>query len=197
MRKSQDEYTDELRHDLHGETVGLRHTTPILVCDYCDTIIDITEPVMYEAIRVVDLPNHEALLDPPEEWVLDAARCRNCEIDHLDPATKKYDEALLLLAVNNADGILSVDTSSLTVADLSPDSEGYYPPQIEAQTALAGDDLGYARWLRIQAQLETMRTTVDAPQVQSRCSKRSFAGRERSRQASMCVGRSNGDRRIS
>lgn len=128
MDKSYPEYTDELRHYLYGETVGIIHTTPVLVCDYCDAAIDTTEPVMYEAIRVADMPNLEKVLDPPQEWILDAARCRDCDIERLDPATEGYDEALLFLAVSKSDGIVSVDPSTLTVADLSPNEEGYYPP---------------------------------------------------------------------
>jgi hypothetical protein len=164
MVKTQSEHADELRHDLHGATVGTIHTTPMLVCDYCDAAIDTTDPVMYEAIRVADMPNLEKLLDPAEEWVLDTARCPDCEIDHLDPATDGYDEALLLLGVTEADGILSVDSSMLTVADLSPDGEGYYPPLIEAQTLVGTDDLGYARWLRMKAHIEQMRTSSVASQ---------------------------------
>lgn len=163
MTKSQSEYTGEFRHDLHGETVGITHITPIFVCDYCDTIIDTAEPVMYEAIRVADMPNLEKLFAPPQEWILDAARCRDCEIEQLDPATNGYDEALLVLTVHEADGIQSVDASTLTVVDLSPAEKGFYPPLSWAHTLTETGDLGHARWLRMQAHLEDMKTSARAP----------------------------------
>jgi hypothetical protein len=163
MSKTQSEYTTELRHDLHGETVGIVHTTPILVCDYCGATIDTTEPVMYDAIRIADMPHLTTLLDPPQEWVLDTARCRDCEIERLDPATEGYDEALVVLTVHDADGIQSVDTTTLTVVDLSLAGDGYYPPLSWAHTLTETDDHGHARWLRMQAHLEELKTAPDAP----------------------------------
>jgi hypothetical protein len=160
MSESYPAYTDELRHDLHGETVGLVHTTPILVCDYCNALIDTTEPIMYEAIRIADMPTVANACDPPEDWFLDAARCRDCEIKQLDPATKGYDEALCILAVSETDGIQSVDASTLAVVDLSPTGNGYAPPVTEVFPLIAADDPGYLRWLRMDAHLAEIDTTT-------------------------------------
>jgi hypothetical protein len=144
------DFTDELKHDLYGERVGRPHA---FVCDYCDAEISIAEPVMYEALRVVDMPNLEFLLDSPEEWILNAARCRNCEIESLEPATDGFDEALILLSINESNGILSADTSKMTVVDISPDGEGYYPPLVPINIITEIDDPGYARWTRTKGVL--------------------------------------------
>jgi hypothetical protein len=153
MGNSQPEYTDELRHDLHGESVGLDDT---LICEYCGASIDTTEPVMCEALRVVNLSEVEKLLDPPADWILDAARCHACEIEELTPATDGFDEALLMLRVNESNGMLSADASTLAVVDISPNGEGYHPPLVNAQLLLASGDPGDARWLRTKGFLERL-----------------------------------------
>lgn len=146
-------FTDELKHDLHGEQVGKAHQ---FICDYCDGKISITEPVMYEALRVVDMPNLEKLIGPPDEWMLDAARCRNCEIERLDPATDGYDEALILLSINESNSILSADTTNMTVVDVSPDGEGYYPPLVGLTLLVKRRDPGYPRWMRMKGVLDNL-----------------------------------------
>jgi hypothetical protein len=146
-------FADELRHDLHGERVDRPNP---FVCDYCDAEISTEEPVMYETLRVVDMPNLEKLVESPEEWILDAARCRNCEIENLEPATDGFDEALILLSINESNNILSADTSGMTVADVSPDGEGYYPPQVDITVLFGTNDPGYARWIRMISLLDNI-----------------------------------------
>jgi hypothetical protein len=97
---------------------------------------------MYEAIRVVDMTNFEKVLDP---------------------ATEGYDEALLILAVNNSEGIQSIDASTLTVVDLSLSEDGYCPPLSWVHTLMESNDLGRAQWLRMQAHLEDMKISSSAP----------------------------------
>lgn len=164
-------YTDELRHDLHGEPVGLIHTTPILRCHYCGAVVETTEPIMYEALRVVNLPMLETVLDPPVEWVLDTARCHNCVIQQLTPATAGYDEALVRFAVTETDGILSVDGSTLRVVDLALAGDGYAPPQLGTHTLIESGDVGTARWLRMRAHIEQVTTAPEvSPAVVTRLS---------------------------
>lgn len=162
MSKTTSKLVDELKRDLHGEQVGRPHA---LVCDYCDAEIDITEPVMYESLRIVDMPKLEQLLELSDEWVLDAARCRDCEIESLKPATDGYDEALILLSINESSGVLSADSSELTVVDVSPDGEGYYPPRIPANVVAEVGDPGYARWLRTEAVVDDLESGEYPPDV--------------------------------
>lgn len=145
MSDATPEVTNELKRDLYGERVDRPNP---FVCDYCDAEISTKEPVMYEALRIVDMPNLEKLVESPEEWMLDAARCRNCEIESLEPATDGFDEALILLSINESNGVLSADTSEMTVVDISPDGEGYYPPQVDIAMLFETNDPGYARWTR-------------------------------------------------
>lgn len=145
---------DALRRDLHGTPVGLVHTTPILRCDYCDTVVETTDSIVYEALRVANLPMLETFLDPPVEWILDAARCHTCAVQQLQPATAGYDEALVRFAVTERDGILNVDGSTLRVVDLALAGEGYAPPQLGTQTLAESGDVGVARWLRLRAHIE-------------------------------------------
>lgn len=155
MSESTSTYADELRRKLHGEQVGTPYS---LVCDFCSTEIDIAEPVMYDALRVVDMPNLETLINPPKEWILDAARCRACESESVDPATDGYDEALILLSINESNDILSADTSNMTVVDVSPHEEGYYPPVIDPNLLIKSDDAGFARWIRMIGILDDSRS---------------------------------------
>lgn len=145
MIESASNYRDEFRHDLHGEPVGLVHTTPILRCDYCDAVVETTDSIMYEALQVANLPMLETFLDPPVEWVLDAARYHTCAVQQLQPATARYDEALVRFVVTETDGILSVDGSPLWIIDLALASEGYVPPQLGTQTLAESNDRGAAR----------------------------------------------------
>lgn len=153
MSDSSPKFADELKHDLYGERVGLMDT---FICDFCDNKIDISEPVMYDALRVADMPNLEMLVDSPEEWMLDAARCRNCEIENLDPATDGFDEALIFIRINESNGVLSADTSEMTVVDTSSDKEGYHPPLVEITLLIGTGDPGLARWMRMKNTLDNL-----------------------------------------
>jgi hypothetical protein len=156
MDNTGDEIDPEtLRRDLHGEPVGGPYG---FVCDYCAAPMPTGEPVFYEAIRVVDLPNFEALLAPPDNWVLDASRCANCELDTLTPATDGYDEASVMVSVAERDGVLSLDASSMTIIDYSLDGDGYYPPPFNLANITDITDYGYIRWLRKLGMLEIAAT---------------------------------------
>lgn len=161
MSEATSRFTDELKRDLHGERAGSRRT---LVCDYCDAEIDTAEPVMYEALRVVDMPNLQKLIDPPEGWTLDAARCRDCEIESLEPATDGYDEALILLSINESSGILSADSAEMTIVDTSPDGDGYYPPKVPGNVLAEANDPGFARWTRMKGILDSLKSDDHPPE---------------------------------
>lgn len=153
MSESHQPLTEELRAALHGARVG---QDAHVYCDYHDrpTLIPTDEPIMYDCIRVVDLPDWEPLLDPPETWLLDAARCRECETDALEYPTSGYAEALIMLTLTEANDILSIDAATLTMLDYSPADEGNPPPIPDAMLALE-DDVGIARWTRLLNWLET------------------------------------------
>jgi hypothetical protein len=136
---------EAMKRDLHGEQVG---TDPI--CDFCDGEVDIDEPVMYDALHVVDLPNIEQLFDPPSEWLPDALRCHACEIEALDPATKGLDEACLIVHLNESNGVFSIDASSVTVVAVSAHTDGYHAPMVNPMLMSQTGDLGLARWIRVQ-----------------------------------------------
>jgi hypothetical protein len=144
---------DELQSAFHGARVGQDIQ---VYCDYHDspTPIPTDEPIMYDCIRVVDLPDWEPLLDPPATWLLDAARCRDCETDALEYPTHGYAEALVMLTLTEANDILSIDAATLTVLDYSPADEGNSPPIPDAMLAVE-DDVGIARWTRLLKWLET------------------------------------------
>ena len=153
MSDTASESLDELKHDLHGERVGEQHR---FICDYCGTDINTVEPVMYEALKVVDMPNLERAIDLPDKWILDAVRCQSCEIEGLEPATDGYDEALIFISINESGGVRSADCSELTVVDVSPNGKGYYPPRIPFSVLANGTDPGYARWTRTKGILEDL-----------------------------------------
>ncbi|KTG16553.1 hypothetical protein [Haloferax profundi] len=139
----------QLRSNIHGEHVAEAH-----VCDYCGTEVKIGQPVQYDVIRVADLPNIERIFSPPSEWHPDAVRCQNCNIDKIDPATDGFDEALVMVHLNESNGILSIDASSMTVVDFSPNGDGYQPPMFSPVLMSQFEDLGLARWIRVKHLLE-------------------------------------------
>lgn len=142
---------DALNGDLHGERVGGPRG---LVCDYCGAAMPTGAPVCYEALRVADFPNLDQLLEVPDGWHLDAARCQDCELDAIDPATDGYDEALIMVTITETDGVLSLDASQLSVVDFVPTETGYYPPVLTREMLVDPQDYGVCRWLRQQGILE-------------------------------------------
>ncbi|WP_254547323.1 hypothetical protein [Halomarina pelagica] len=117
----------QIKRDLHGEPVGRAGS---FCCDFCDAAIAIGEPVMYDIASVDEMPNLEALVDLPDGWALDAARCRECEVDSISPETDGWEEAVVMLSINESNGVLSADTTEITVVDYSPGNEGTYPPPV-------------------------------------------------------------------
>lgn len=139
----------ELRSDIHGERVAEARA-----CDYCGAAIDCGQPVMYDVIRVADLPNLEQLFDLPTGWFPDASRCQQCERETLAPATGGFDEALVMVELAESNAVLSIDATSLTSVDVSPDGEGYQPPYVNPRLVSGYADIGLARWIRVQWLLE-------------------------------------------
>jgi hypothetical protein len=138
----------ELRSDIRERVAEAR------ACDYCGAALDLGQPVMYDVIRVADLPNLEQLFDLPTGWFPDASRCQQCERDTLAPATDGFDEALVMVELVELNGVLSIDATSLTPVDVSPDGEGHHPPYVDPRLVSRYGDIGLARWIRVQWLLE-------------------------------------------
>ncbi|WP_148414164.1 hypothetical protein [Haloferax sp. KTX1] len=100
------------------------------------------------------MPNIERIFTPPTEWLPDAVRCQNCNIEKIDPSTEGFDEALVMVHLNESNGILSIDASSMTVVDFSPNGDGHYPPMFSPVLMSRFCDLGLARWIRVKHLLE-------------------------------------------
>jgi hypothetical protein len=94
----------QLRSDIHGEAVATD-----AACDYCGAPLDTGQSVMYDVIRVADLPNLEQLFDLPTGWFPDAARCQACKRETLAPATDGFDEALIMIQLAESNNLLSID----------------------------------------------------------------------------------------
>lgn len=137
------------------------------LCDYCGEPFTIDDPVLYEVVRIRDLPNFEALVDPPEGWFPDAARCQACHRDRLAPATDGIDEALVTLEITESAGLLRIDATDLEVVDYAPSSEGYDPPVMDVALVASYRDLLFARWIRLQRSLEIIEDADEfAPRFQ-------------------------------
>jgi hypothetical protein len=152
MTDSVPEHVSEaLRNDLHGESLG---TEDGVYCDFCDGMVDIDTPVLYEALHFKDMAGVENLLAVPDMWILDGIRCAECAIETIDPETNGVEEALFRLRVTEANGVYSVDSTTLSVLSYSPGESGYYPPVLSPQTIVEHMDLGLTRWHRIRELLE-------------------------------------------
>ncbi|KTG11489.1 hypothetical protein AUR64_04350 [Haloprofundus marisrubri] len=106
-------------------------------------------------VSVYDLSNIEALTNPPEGWMLDAARCENCEVDGIEPKTDGWEEAVVLLSIAELNGILSADASELTVVDYSPGDKGHHPPPIPLWALVEPGGVSLARWGYLKTLLAT------------------------------------------
>ncbi len=133
-----------LRAGIHGTPVG-----DAARCDYCGGDLDLRSSVQYDVLRVVDVPALDQLVDVPDQWTPDAARCPSCARATVAPATAGFGEALVTLSVVESTGGLRIDASSLTVDDASPADDGYAPPAVPPQLVADNADLGIARWLRL------------------------------------------------
>lgn len=136
---------ETLKREVHGEGVVTSR-----LCDYCGAHFEIDDPVQYDVLRVGDMANLKAMIPAPVTWLPDAARCHDCEVDTIEPATDGFDEALVSLTINDSNGVLSVDTTTLTVVDFSPDGDGYQPPLFSPTLVTQRQDLGLVRWIRIE-----------------------------------------------
>lgn len=139
----------ELRQDIHGDIV----VNPPQ-CDYCGRAVAIDQPVLYEVVRIADMPNLEQLFAPPTDWFADALRCHRCDIDAVSPATEGFDEALVCVNLAESNEVVSIDASSLTVVDCSPVDAGFYPPMVSLAVLEQTGDLGLGRWARVQGLFE-------------------------------------------
>ncbi|WP_152421667.1 hypothetical protein [Halogeometricum pallidum] len=150
-----------VKHDLHGEEVGRRGS---FYCDFCNTKMSIEEPIMYDIARIHDMAHLELLVDLPDGWSLDAARCQNCEVEGITPETDGWEEAVVILSVNESNGVLSVDAHSLTVVDYSPGEEGECPPPVQA-AFLSRQGVSMSRWGFLKSVIETTEVDVRPLQV--------------------------------
>jgi len=141
------------------------HRNPIAPqcrCDYCAQPVDSNGPVLYEVIRVVDLPYLQQILRLPDVWFPDALRCDDCAIETIDPATDGYDEALVRVDLMTANETVRIDTGSIELVDYSPTSDGYQPPVVAPSQIVQDSDVGVGRWIRVAAYLDTeLRTPPD------------------------------------
>lgn len=149
----------KLRSAIHGAPVGRRG---VVYCDFCEGVVPIDEPLVYDVVRVYDLATLEALLDFPEQWIPDAARCRNCAVETVFPETDGWEEAIVRVEVNSSTDVLSLDASSLTVLDYSPGDVGTHPPPIPL-SAVNRTGYSFSRWGFMKSALAT--DDVDLPQV--------------------------------
>jgi hypothetical protein len=114
--------------------------------------------VLYEVIRVVDVPSLAPPFAPPLIWIPDAARCPDCLCSSIHPATMGYDEALVRLSLTHSNGVFSIDGSSVTLVAASPSSEGTRSPPIAYEFIFRYADFGLPRWIRIQRIFESSNT---------------------------------------
>lgn len=149
----------ELRSAIHGAPVGRRG---VVYCDFCEEEVPIDDPLVYDVVRVYDLATLEALLDFPERWFPDAARCKGCAVETVFPETDGWEEAIVRVEVNASNGVLSLDASSLIVLDYSPGDVGEHPPPIPLSVV---NQTGYSfsRWGFMKSALVT--DDVDLPQA--------------------------------
>lgn len=141
---------EKLKRDLHGEQVGQIGS---FHCDFCGMEIPIDEPVMYDITKVHDMPNLESVVNLPDGWALDAARCQQCEVEGVIPETDGWEEAVVMLSINESNGVLSADASNLTVIDYSPGNDGHYPPPIQP-AFLNQQGASISRWAFIKSFVE-------------------------------------------
>ena len=132
----------QIKRDLHGEQVGKGDT---FRCDFCSTEIPVGEPVMYDIAKVHDMPNLEQLIPLPDAWLLDASRCPACEVGGIDPETDGWEEAVIMLTVNESNGHLSADMSDSEILDYSPGDQGEYPPPMLVEF-LHRQGVSMSRW---------------------------------------------------
>jgi hypothetical protein len=144
--------TAALKTDLHGERLG---TDEGVHCDLCSEAIDCDAPLVYEAIHLVDLEALQTAIGLPDMWVLDAARCRTCAEEPIEPATGGIEEALIELSIVEANGTYSADTTALEVHSFIPADTGYHPPLVTLETILELKDLGLTRWHRLRLFVES------------------------------------------
>lgn len=143
----------ELTEDLHAATLGEG-----AACDYHarPKVIESDDPVLIEAIRLVD---HPQLDDLPDGWLIDAARCSDHAVDEIVEPTLGFEEALVRAPVTVSNGVVSVSphgSDDLPVRAVSPATEGCRPMEIDQQlmTASVPNDHGISRWTRVIGMLD-------------------------------------------
>lgn len=133
----------ELADDLHAVSFG-----ESIACDYHTRPkeINIEEPVLAEAITLVDHPQLQ-LDEWPEGWILDAARCSDHSVEEIAEPTKGFHEVLITVPVTESHNIVSVDASTadeIHVVAVSSATEGCHPMLLDQRLMDAAEpgDMG-------------------------------------------------------
>lgn len=148
-----DPIRQELQSDLHAAAMG-----EYLPCDYHarPKKISTDEPVLSEAIRLVDHPQLEEL---PVGWVIDAVRCSDHSISEIEELTRGFEEVLIQVPITESNGVMSITTPEIDdvrVHGFSPATEGTYPMLIDQQLLNLAEpnNYGLTRWTRVIGMLE-------------------------------------------
>lgn len=143
----------ELTEDLRAATLGEG-----VACDYHQRPKEVStdEPVLFEAIRLVDHPQLEKW---PEGWLIDAARCEDHAVSEIVEPTMGFEEALITVSVTTSNDVVSVSApteSDVPVLAFSPANEGLHPMLIDQQLidAVEPGDHGFSRWTRVIGMLD-------------------------------------------
>lgn len=126
-------------------------------------------PVLYEALHITDLSNIQRLMEPPDMWMLDGARCEACAIETIEPATDGVAEALVRLPIAEANGIFSADTRGLDLVSHVPGDVGYHPPRVALDVLVEDLDFGLLRWHRLRILLEVAASKDVTPSLLFEC----------------------------
>ena len=153
----------ELSAAIHGSPVG--QNIGDVVCDLPHEPprpVDPTRRVQYECIRLDDsVTAYEGVRDAwYGEWAPDLLRCPDCEIAALEAPTDGFDEALVEVAIAQADGVYTIDAQDLRVLDYSPADAGQDPPPVPGsifRASLQQQDAGALRRSRLSRQVEWLR----------------------------------------
>jgi hypothetical protein len=154
----------ELREEVHGQELAIGLTqqpdwNERFCCDFCGATLWPHTPLQMDAIRNHDMDGLDRLFGPLEGWWIDSVRCPDCVGDRIHPPTDGWEEALVLCSTTERNGVLSVDTTDLSVLDYSPGPAGHYPPVIPLDT-VSQMGLSFSRWSFLYRYLPLIEATV-------------------------------------